>query len=185
MRDAKRLLLVEDSANDAELIALALSGLELRITIERVTTEDAFLASVAGNPPELILSDFSLPSFDALRVLEIVGDQQLSSPVIIVTGTLTDESAVQCIKHGAVDCLLKENLHRLPAAVERALAEKALAAERKMAFEELHASEDRYRLLFDACPLPMWVFDLETLGFLAVNKAAIIHYGYSLEDFGK
>jgi len=58
------------------------------------------------------------------------------------------------------------------------------SSERILALEALRASEERYRLLFDRSPLPMWVYDLETLGFLAVNQAAIDHYGYTRDQFG-
>jgi len=100
-----------------------------------------------------------------------------------VTGTLGDELAIECVKAGADDYVLKENLDRLPTAVRRALSEQQLRLERDWAEKELRESENQYRSLFHANPHPMWVFDPETLRILAVNNAAVHHYGYSVGEF--
>src|SRR5439155_13348116 len=107
----------------------------------------------------------------------------IETPFILVTGTVGDEVAIECIKAGADDYVLKENLDRLPIAVRRALAEQQLRLERDWAEKELRESENQYRLLFHANPHPMWVFESETLRFLAVNNAAVRHYGYSVGEF--
>src|SRR5207237_3075475 len=117
---------------------------------------------------------------DALRWLRSSG---YSTPFILLTGTLGDEVAVECIKEGATDYVLKEKLDRLPRACRRALEEEHLRAQRDRAEKELRDSEEQYRLLFETNPLPMWVFDRETLAFLAVNEAAVRHYGFSRGDF--
>src|SRR4029077_18692752 len=102
---------------------------------------------------------------------------------IVVTGTLGDELAIECIKEGVNDYVLKENLGRLPAAVRRVLDEQRVREEHDQAEKVLRESEKQYRLLFDANPQPMWVFGSETLRFLTVNKAAVRHYGYSQREF--
>src|SRR5438105_4600146 len=87
------------------------------------------------------------------------------------------------MKAGAADYILKDHLTRLPEAIRRALRERALREEREQAVAALRESEAQYRSLFESTPYPMWVFDLETHRVLAVNGAAITHYGYSREEF--
>jgi two-component system, cell cycle sensor histidine kinase and response regulator CckA len=130
MFSEKRLLLVEDSEADAELLAMQLEKSRVPIRVERVSTEHDLRARIAQQPPDLVLSDFKIGPLDALRVLEIVRQSIPECPVIIVTGTLSDELAVECIKQGAIDYLLKDKLERLPSAVERVFSEAALRAER-------------------------------------------------------
>src|SRR5258708_32396218 len=84
---------------------------------------------------------------------------------------------------GAQDCVLKGSLTRLPPAVERELRESIVRASHRRAQEALRESEARYRVLFENSPLPKWLFDVESLSFLAVNDAAVRTYGYSREEF--
>ena len=130
MFNEKRLLLVEDSEADAELLTIHLGKSRVPLHVERVSTERELRACIAQGVPDLILSDFRIGPMDALRVLQIVRELAPDCPVIVVTGTLTDEIAAECIKRGAIDYLLKDKLERLPSAVERALAEKDLMTER-------------------------------------------------------
>src|SRR5262245_19655151 len=113
----KRLLLVEDSEADAELLAIQLGKSSVQVRLERVSSEHDLRESIARHKPDLILSDFRIGPLDALRVLEIVRQSTPDCPVIIVTGTLSDELAAECIKQGAIDYLLKDKLERLPSAV--------------------------------------------------------------------
>jgi PAS domain S-box-containing protein len=130
MFNEKRLLLVEDSEADAELLTIHLAKSRVPLRIERVSSEQDLRARIAQGAPDLILSDFKIGPMDALRVLELVRQSIPDCPVIVVTGTLSDELAAECIKQGAIDYLLKDKLERLASAVERALSETALKAER-------------------------------------------------------
>lgn len=129
----RRLLLVEDSALDAELLTIQLGKSRLPLVVQRVASERELRDQIAESPPDLIVSDFNINGMDAFRVLDIVHETMPDCPVIVVTGTLTDELAAECIKRGAIDYLLKDKLERLPSAVERALSEKQLVAERAAA----------------------------------------------------
>jgi two-component system cell cycle sensor histidine kinase/response regulator CckA len=170
-----RILLLEDDPLDADLLGRELRRSGIDCLCERVDAEPAFLAALSP-PPDLILADYHLPSYGALGALRALGDRGLDVPVIVVSGTIGEEAAVECLREGATDYLLKDRLGRLPQAVRNALEQARLRRERREAAEQYH-------LLFEEGPHPMWVVDGETLRFLEVNREAIRRYGYSREEF--
>jgi two-component sensor histidine kinase len=133
-----RILLLEDSALDAELVTEALSDAKLPAAIERVISEAEFTAAVQDRRWDLILADYRLPGFDGLSALEIVRDLAPSTPFVFVSGALGEEVAVEALKRGATDYVLKERLDRLPAIVLRALAEARERSEKRHAQDALH-----------------------------------------------
>jgi PAS domain S-box-containing protein len=171
-----RVLIVEHAAADAELMVFELERAGFAVSTEVVRTPEAFLARLDSGPYDVVLSDYRLPQWTAMDALAILRRRSLETPLIVVTGTLGDERAVDCVKQGAADYVIKEHLARLPFAVHRALEDRGLRDARRI-------SEERYRLLFESTPLPVWVFDLETHRILAVNEAAVRHYGYTREEF--
>jgi signal transduction histidine kinase/FixJ family two-component response regulator len=130
------ILIVEDSPEDEDLIVAQLrrEGFEPRWT--RVDTESAFLAALK-ELPEVVLSDYAMPQFSGLRAAQLTRDSGLNIPFILISGTLGEEAAVEAMKHGAVDYLLKDRIARLGGAVKRALEEKRLQEERRRTLEEL------------------------------------------------
>jgi PAS domain S-box-containing protein len=178
-----RILHLEDDHLDAELVreTLAVDGLVAQV--ECVDTRAAYVAALENADFDLILADYTLPSFDGNSALAIATEKRPDIPFIFVSGSLGEEVAIESLKNGATDYVLKHRLQRLSHAVHRAIAEHNERARRKLGNEELQASEARYRQLFENNPLPLWVYDLETLAFLAVNDAAISHYGYSQKQF--
>ena len=171
-----RVLMVEDSAADAELIIAPLERAGFAVNADVVTTRNDVTARLAAARYDVVFSDNRLPDWTAMDALALLRTHGHDTPLIIVTGSLGDESAVECVKQGAADCITKDDLARLPIVVRRALVERGLR-------EGLRASEERYRMLFDSSPLPTWVFDHATHAYLAVNDAAVRHYGYSREEF--
>ncbi len=123
-----RLLLVEDNALDAEIIARQLARSSLNVAILGVQTEAELIAALSGHPFDLIISDFSLPQFDGLRALEIATAKAPDVPFIFVSGTIGEERAIEAVRRGATDYVLKTNLARLGSAVERALREAEIKA---------------------------------------------------------
>jgi DNA-binding NtrC family response regulator len=118
-----RILIVEDEPVDAALAQRLLANAGLTFTARIVDTLAAFTEQLSAFDPELILSDFSLPGFTGADALKIAQDQCPQVPFIVWSGALGDEAAVELIKHGATDYVLKDRPARLPSAVDRALTE--------------------------------------------------------------
>jgi PAS domain S-box-containing protein len=178
-----RVLIVEDSEDDMLLMVRELRRSGYTLDYERVDTPVAMEAALDRQSWDIAIADYTLPAFSAPDALKLLQSRKLDLPFIIVSGTIGEEIAVAAMKAGAHDYLIKGNLTRLVPAVERELREARERQKRQDAEHALRESEERYRLLFESNPNPMWVVDLETLVLLAVNQAAIAHYGYSREEF--
>ncbi|WP_194164606.1 sensor histidine kinase [Microvirga thermotolerans] len=133
-----RILLLEDSALDAELVAeiLAEAGMTHRIT--RVVSAQEFLQAVGQEEWDLILADYVLPGFDGLAALAMARERRPQTPFIFVSGALGEEIAVEALKLGATDFVVKQRLERLPATLLRALSEASERRQRQQAQAELH-----------------------------------------------
>ncbi len=178
-----RVLMLEDNPDDAALIMRKLATVGLKIESDVVRSAREFMEHVGARRYDLILSDFTLPGWNGLEALRWVRKSGHDVPFIYVSGTLGEEVAVEAIREGATDYILKNNLARLPHAVTRALEELRLRRSKERIEREKQDSEKQYRLLFENNPQPMWVFDRNTLRFLAVNDAAVAHYGYTRDEF--
>ncbi len=131
-------MIVEDSPDDAELLLAELrrDGFTPRST--RVETEPEFLAELEKNP-DIIFSDYSMPSFNGLRAAELLQESGLNIPFILVSGTMGEELAVQAMKRGATDYLLKDRIARLGIVVDHALEQKQMREERRRTDEKIKA----------------------------------------------
>ena len=132
-----RVLLLEDSALDAELVMEALAGAGLEATVERVVSAAEFAGAIGDRGWDLILADYRLPAFDGLSALALARERSPGTPFIFVSGALGEEVAVEAMRRGATDYVLKERLERLPATILRALAEAREREERQRAQEAL------------------------------------------------
>src|ERR1700719_1522319 len=141
MRRPLRILSVEDDPKDAELIQDLLETEGIVCEITRVDTEATLLASVERGGIDLILADYSLPSFNGISALKFAMKACPDMPFIFVSGTLGEEVAIEALKIGAIDYVLKTRLSRLVPSVLRALREATQRAERKRAEESLRQSE--------------------------------------------
>src|SRR5579862_3707796 len=144
---AVRVLHLEDNSLDIELVKelLGESGMECEITPVRTQTE--FQDRLRDRPWDVILSDFALPSFDGLSALETAKQLCPATPFIFVTGTMGEENAVESLRHGATDYILKQNMVRLASAVRRALRERAETLRRLHVEQQLQQSEEQLRFL--------------------------------------
>lgn len=182
MPNALRVLLLEDNPLDAELIVAQLREDGFEPAWTRVDTEAGFRAELTPEV-DLILSDYQMPQFTALRALQVLRESGVDVPCIIISGTIGEDMAVAAMKEGASDYLLKDRLGRLGQAVQRVLEQRRLRRERITAEAAMRQRDEDFRVLFASNPMPMWVFDETTLRFLAVNQAAVMHYGYTEEEF--
>jgi signal transduction histidine kinase len=119
-----RALLVEDNALDAALVVRALNKDGFDVAADVVQDEAAFTRCLRAHPPEVVLADYNLPAWKGMDALKVIRQEQLDIPMILVSGALGDVTAVECIKQGATDYVLKDGLARLPEVIRRALRER-------------------------------------------------------------
>jgi PAS domain S-box-containing protein len=144
-----RILIVEDSEEDALLLVRELKRGGFELSSERVDTREAMRASLAGKEWDIIVSDHAMPHFNSLGALEVLKETGKDIPFIIVSGSIGEETAVTLMKAGALDYIMKDNLKRLVPAIERELAEAEVRERKRLAEDRLMKSETRYRLLFE------------------------------------
>ena len=139
--------MVEDDLADAALVENALHKDGLHFTVERVETGEDYIRALDHGAPDVILSDYALPSFDGYTALSIAQKKYPDVPFIFVTGTMGEEVAIETLKSGATDYVLKLRLSRLAPAVHRALREARERADRKQVMEQLRHSHAQLRAL--------------------------------------
>jgi PAS domain S-box-containing protein len=159
--DPLRILHLEDNPADAELIQDALEGDGIPVVCVRVATRDRFLEELEGAEFDLVLSDYSLPSFDGLAAVAEVRQRRPDLPVIMVSGTIGEERAVRALKAGATDFVTKQHLSRLAPATQRALDEASERQARRLAERELADSRTFLERVVEASPDLIYVYDLE------------------------
>lgn len=155
-------LVLEDSPRDFEIISEQLIDAGYTLTIARVETEDAFASSLRNNPYDIILADFKLPGFDAFGALRIRDSICPDTPFICVSGSIGEETAIELLKSGAVDYVIKDRPERLPFAVGRALDEARGKRIRKQAQEELESNYALLRIAGHTANFGGWSVDLST-----------------------
>lgn len=137
-----RVLLVEDNQLDAELVLRALRKDGFEIIALVVQDETGFTRALITHSPEVVLADFNLPNWTGMAALDVLRREKLDIPLILVSGALGDVTAVECIKRGATDYVLKDGLARLPEAIRRALQEKQERTLRRQVEENLARKVD-------------------------------------------
>jgi len=182
-RSSIRVLLVENSPADAELLLRTLDAEGIAARADFANTPEEFARKLGEDSYDVVLADYHLTGWSGLDALAIIQKQGLNLPLVLVTETLGEEKAVECIKLGAADYVSKDHLLRLPTAVRHALGQKALGEERAHSAKALEESAANFRFLFAKNPIPMLVFDRETLRCLEVNDECIEQYGYSRGEF--
>jgi PAS domain S-box-containing protein len=151
-----KVLLLEDSAIDAELLEMHLQRSTSCFEIMQATSRKSFIEAMDAGGFEIILADYALPDFDGLTALRIAKERYPGIPFIFVSGVVGEEFATDALRQGAVDYVMKRNLSRLPAAVDRALAESRERLERRRAEVALLESDVRLRLAVSAVKLGTW-----------------------------
>jgi putative two-component system response regulator len=140
-----RILILEDFSPDAELMERELHKAKIAFSSKRVLTKEGFLKEIKDFVPNVILADYTLPQFNALEALRLLKEHKIDMPFILVTGSQSEEVAVECMKEGADDYILKSSLKRLPSALLNALEKKEAEWEREKAEAELRQSFEKLR----------------------------------------
>ncbi|MFH0988638.1 MAG: PAS domain S-box protein [bacterium] len=181
MKDALRVLLVEDSQSDAELTKRELRSAGISFVAECVETEKDFREKLQSFRPDIILSDYSLPTLNGMQALRLLQTLKPHLPFILVTGSLNEDTAVECMKAGADDYIIKEHISRLPFALKSAL-EKASMRQKKLEAEvAVRKSEQKFRELFDSAPVGYHELDIH--GCMSnVNRTELEMLGYLREE---
>lgn len=181
MKPVLRVLIVEDSEFDAQMISSHVRKGGYEVVSERVETGEGMNRALREKQWDIILSDYNLPQFSAPEALKTLQSSELDLPFIIISGGIGEATAVAAMKAGAHDYLMKGNLNRLAPAIDRELREAANRRERREAREKLLESELRYRLLWESSPDAVLLMDSESKIHFA-NPAVETVFGYKQEE---
>ena len=160
------ILMLEDIPIDAEMIERELQNAHILYNARRVASKNKFLKELEISAPDLVLADYSLPQFSGLEALKIVREKKERIPFILVTGMKNEEIAVECLKEGADDYILKSSLRRLPGAIQNALEKQRTEHENERLEEELRRSQKQMFTIFESI----------TDAFFSVNKSWVVMY---------
>lgn len=189
MTQSLRILHLEDDPMDAELVLMTLSGQGLNCEVQVVSRREEFGAALERGGIDLILADFALPAFDGMTALAMVREQYPDLPFVFVSGKLGEEAAIESLKSGATDYVLKSRLARLVPAVQRALTESNERAKQRQtekelekAYAEIEKRAEDYRNLFNSIRDVIVVAD-DNRNILHVNQPALQEvFGYEPEE---
>ena len=177
-----RVLMVEDSEDDALLIIRELKKGGYNPVCERVETAAAMKKALKDKQWDIILCDYKLPKFSGEQAIALLKETNIEIPLIIVSGTIGEETAVECMRSGAHDYIMKNNLSRLCPAIARELEEAKVRVQRKRVGEDLEESENKYRLSFENVTDVIYTIDND-LNILSLSPSVERILGYKPQDF--
>ncbi|HAN19456.1 MAG: hypothetical protein A2X13_02160 [Bacteroidetes bacterium GWC2_33_15] len=180
--DKYKFLFVEDQPVDTEMAVRALKKYNIEFDYTRIETENDFIRELKDYNPDLIISDYSMPLFNGMQALKISKEISPDLPFIVLTGSINEETAVQCMKAGATDYILKDNITRLPFAVMEAVKQNKIKLEKQVIENNLKESEERYKSLFHNNKAVILIIDPETRQIVDANPAACEFYGWPYNE---
>ncbi|MBI5444542.1 MAG: response regulator [Deltaproteobacteria bacterium] len=175
MAEMIRVLIVEDLPTDADLSEREVRQALPHSEFQRVETREQYLSALESFRPDVILCDFKMPQFDGLTALALARERVPEIPFLIVTGSMSEDTAVECMKAGAWDYVIKEHLRRLGPAVLGGLDQQRLRRERKLAQEK----SQRWERVFEEAQFGLAHADARTNTFLEVNATFARERGYA------
>ena len=177
-----KILFVEDVPTDVELAKRMLKKEGINFIYRVVETEEAFRNTLSEFNPDVIISDYSMPTFDGMSALKIARSMPEFYPFILLTGSINEETAVTCMKAGANDYIIKEHIARLPFAVVEAINKSLAIAEKEKIANTLLESERKFRNIFYNHSAVKMIVDPENGNIVEANKAAAGFYGWSIGE---
>ncbi|MDZ7642223.1 MAG: ATP-binding protein [Desulfurivibrio sp.] len=177
-----RVLILEDYDSDADLIERETQEVLPQAQCKRAIYREEFIAALDNWRPELILADYTLPDFDGMEALGLARARCPDIPLLIVTGSIDEETAVACMRGGAWNYILKDRLSRLGPAIVDALKRRELEAANRRNLEALREREARYRSLFTNNHAVMLIIDPQSALIVDANPAAVAYYGWSRDE---
>jgi PAS domain S-box-containing protein len=181
MGEKLRILLLEDVPEDAALVERQLHSDGIEFSSRLVETREDFIKELQDFKPDLIIADYSLPSFTGMEAIQLVRERTPATPIIVCTGSISEEIAVECIKAGAADYVIKEHIIRLGTAVKGALEKKAAFEEKVRAEKELREEHQYVRNLIDSSLDIIIAVDMRRK-ITEFNPAAEAAFGYHREE---
>ena len=166
-----RILNLEDNARDAELTEAMVSARWPQSNFIRIDTREEFVAALAEDI-DIILSDYTMPGFSGREALLLAHEKRPEIPFLFVSGTIGEDAAVEALKSGATDYVLKHRLMRLIPAIDRALREVEEHTERERAEEAMRQSEHKYRELFECLSDAAFLTDEQSGRIIDTNRCA-------------
>mgnify|MGYP001765674292 FL=1 len=186
-----KVLLIEDSEDDLLLVIRELKKGGYHPQYDRIETADAMMKAGIDKDWDIILCDYKMPQFSAPSALALLKEKDVDIPVIIVSGTIGEEKAVECMRLGARDYIMKGNYSRLCPVIARELEEtiirkqsKEAESQKEAALEELRRSEEKYRKIAKCSPDLIWMMDLAGR-FIYVNEAVERTHGRTVDEYMK
>ncbi len=167
-----RILIIEDSEADVELLARQLDQCGLAYTLKWVKTKEAFQKLIGDYIPDMIFSDFNMPGFGASEALEIAKEVFPGIPFAVISGTIAEDRAVEMMKAGAVDYIMKDRLYKLAEVIKRAVREREVRVDLKKAEAEIRQSAEQWKMTFDAMSEMIFVQDKD-MNIVRINKACL------------
>lgn len=179
MRSSVKFIILEDNADDRKLIERELMKFYKNCQIKSSHAKEEFAELLNEFKPDVILSDYNLGAYTGIDILETFQEKAPETPFIIVTGTLDEETAINCLKQGAWDYVLKDKLYKLVPAIDRTLKVQKEMIKKKQAEEAIKVSEMKLRLVLDNSPFAVAVVDEEDQNIFYWSKSAIKMFGHT------
>jgi CheY-like chemotaxis protein len=176
------ILNLEDNSNDAELNQAELAERWPGCRLTCVSDREGYVVALERGDMDVILSDYSMPGFDGQSALALARAKCPEIPFLFVSGTIGEEAAIEALRNGATDYVLKHRLMRLAPAVDRALREAAERAERRRAEEAMCESEHKYRELFECLGDAAFLADEQSGKIIDTNRRAVELLGCAREE---
>lgn len=182
MKEPTKILILEDTPTDIELAEREIKKAVKSYLLKHVETREQYIDAIDEFKPDIVVSDFRLPNFDGLSALRLLTERSPSTPLIIYTGSINEDTAVECMKAGASDYVLKDRMKRLGPSINNTLEQKQLRIEKERAQKEAKEKQHFIERVTETVPMAIYIYDIETQRNIYTNKYFSELFGYTPEE---